>query len=111
MTERGFDNRWVLFVREKAFYREQLAFDPYEQPNPAIDPTSSVSYLRLADLERYPELPLLEFDKNGRAVAWGAPARDYFKQCIKARATKTANLCKDGAILEGRTTISSPDNG
>jgi hypothetical protein len=82
LSGRGFDNQWVLFVWPNSFYGEQLADDPYQQTSPTIEPGRTVSFLRMTDLQKYPDLPLLEFDKKGSPTRWGTTAREYFPTSI-----------------------------
>ena len=106
LTERGFHNRWVVFVHQDPFYGQQLAFDPYQQPSSEIEPTQPVSFLRLTDLERFPDLPLLKFDRRGRVVAWGIDARDYFTQCISVTVSETTDACEKDFKIKKNDPIS-----
>ena len=114
LADRGFRNRWVVFVQQDPFYSNQLAFDPYQQPDPELEPTQSVSFRRLVDLDRYPDLPVLRFDKKGRVVAWGIDAQDYFAQCIVVTSTETTDVCekeRDFKIKKSDTTSAVPNDG
>jgi hypothetical protein len=96
LAQLGFDNRWMVFIEENPFYGEQLAFDPYQQPGAELDPAHPVSFLRLIELERFPDLPLLVFDNEGRGLGWWIDARDYFAECIEVTAGEATDECKKG---------------
>ena len=109
LSDRGFDNQWALFVWPNSFYGEQLADDPYQQANPIIEPGRTVSFLRMTDLQKYPDLPLLEFDKKGNPTRWGTRAREYFPTSITFSPSDEAQKRRGGAKEHERAVVSGLD--
>jgi hypothetical protein len=94
LTDLGFNNRWLVFVPRLDFYHTQQAIDPFDPTTATLYYTGPVTYLRLADLEQNPDLPLLVFGDDGHVVSWATTAGDYFRECIDRSGERIAKKCR-----------------
>jgi hypothetical protein len=93
LTTLGLENHWLIFVVPNDFYHKQLATNPYDLPVRSYD-GARVTYLQLADLKSYPDLPLLVFDDDGHVLSWGTDAGAFFRQCIDDSETAIIRKCR-----------------